>query len=179
MGRLVQYQDHAAMPGRRNCLALFAAGWALGPTLVLAANTDSMAGPVEVQLAVPAAKLEDARGTLGFRDDQVKPDLRSVNDKRGPALIYILVGAASLIEISRALVEIYRDLKSQDEGATVIDATGKKLLITHDLKGPPGKILVRQPGGKVEVIDGRKGYDSGKWLDLLQVAVKGAGGAAK
>ncbi|MCK6424577.1 MAG: hypothetical protein L6Q75_05735 [Burkholderiaceae bacterium] len=151
-------------------------GAATGPLPLWAADT----GPaVEFEWSVPAARLERARGDLGFRDDRIRAEVSTVGSDRGLPLIYILVGAASLSELSRALYDIYRDLEAQDEGASIIDATGKKLIITHDLKGPAGKILVRQPGGKVEVLDGRKGYDSAKWLELLEAVVKGAGGVAK
>lgn len=165
----------AVVPGRRVFSVALVVGAAAWPLRLWAAE----AATVDLEWRVPAARLERARDDLGFRDEQVRPDASTVGSDRGLPLIYILVGAASLIELSRALYDIYRDLKAQDEGATVIDATGKKLVISHDLKGPAGKILVRQPGGKVEVLDGRKGYDSAKWLELLGTVVKGAGGAAK
>ncbi|HMW23509.1 MAG TPA: hypothetical protein PKC59_08745 [Burkholderiaceae bacterium] len=176
MGKPNQGGLQPVMPARRLLTMALALGAATGPLSLWAADT----GPtVEFEWSVPAARLERARGDLGFRDDQIRADASTVGSDRGLPLIYILIGAASLIELSRALYDIYRDLKAQDEGATIIDATGKKLVISHDLKGPPGKILVRQPGGKVEVLDGRKGYDSAKWLELLGAVVKGAGGAGK
>lgn len=176
MGKPSQGGLQPVMPLRRMLTMALVLGAATGPLPLWAADT----GPaVEFEWSVPAARLERARGDLGFRDDRIRAEVSTVGSDRGLPLIYILVGAASLSELSRALYDIYRDLEAQDEGASIIDATGKKLIITHDLKGPAGKILVRQPGGKVEVLDGRKGYDSAKWLELLEAVVKGAGGVAK
>lgn len=176
MGAANRGQGCVPVPGRRLWTVALLFGVAAGPLPLWAADTGQV---VELEWSVPAARLERARDDLRFRDDQVKPDSRAADDTRGLPLIYILVGAVSLIELSRALYDVYRDIKAQDEGATIIDATGRKLVITHDLKGPAGKILVRQPGGKVEVLDARKGYDSAKWLELLQAVAKGAGGPAK
>ena len=52
-----------------------------------------------------------------------------------------------------------------------------KKLSTIAMKAHGAEVCIR--GGKVEVLDGRKGYDSAKWLELLGTVVKGAGGAAK
>lgn len=176
MGAANQGQGCLSTPGRRLWVVSLLFGVAAGPLPLWAADTGQV---VELEWSVPEARVDRARDDLRFREDQVKRGNRTVDETRGMPLIYILVGAASLIELSRALYDVYSDIKAQDEGATIIDATGKKLVITHDLKGPAGKILVRQPGGKVEVHDGRKGYDSAKWLELLGAVVKGAGGAAK
>ena len=176
MGKPNQGGVDVALLRRRAWTMALLFGVAAGPLPLWAAETGQA---VELEWSVPATRLERARGELGFHDDQVRADASTLGGDRGLPLIYILVGAASLIELSRALYDVYRDIKTQDEGATIIDASGKKLVITHDLKGPAGKILVRQPGGKVEVLDGRKGYDSAKWLELLGAVVKGAGGAAK
>lgn len=137
------------------------------------------ADEVEVTWRVPAPRLQEAMAAVGVPPERVKPDAATVEDTRGLPLLYIVAGAFALPVLAQGLVSVYKDLTRS--GATVIDVSGAKVDITHDLKSPADVVIVKDRDGKVTVIPGRPALDAARWLEILASAVRGggAGGAGK
>ena len=118
---------------------------------------------------VPSNRVAIARASVNFKADQVRGDPASETDSKGLPLLYILIGVALLPEIAKGLVTVYKDWEN---GATIVDATGDRLTITHDPQGSSDVTVVKTDGGKVAVYDNRKSFDAAKWVEILTSATK-------
>jgi hypothetical protein len=153
--------------------------------VAVAAGVVGLGGPVwaadgvEVTWQVPAARLSQAVETSGFPRDRIEADATSVDDTKGLPLLYLLVGVMALPALAQGLVSVYKDFAY---GATIVDASGNTLQITHDPKGSADVLIVRHRDGKTTVHDGRRAIEGAQWQKILTDAaaeVAGAGGNKK
>jgi hypothetical protein len=132
---------------RRN----FLAGLILGLTVtqvplrsLYAQETES----VRINWSVPSEQLSAVREDLNF-GGQVMPDETSREDGRGLPLIYILIGAVTLGQLAKTLLEIYKDSKY---GGVVVRKNKKgELVIKNEPSLERGTIIIEQ-GSEIKVI---------------------------
>ena len=132
---------------RRN----FLAGLILGLTAtqvplgsLYAQETES----VRINWSVPSEQLSAVREDLNF-GGQVIPDETSREDGRGLPLIYILIGAVTLGQLAKTLLEIYKDSKY---GGVVLRKNKKgELVIKNEPSLERGTIIIEQ-GSEIKVI---------------------------
>lgn len=72
-------------------------------------------------------------------DGKVVPDLATVTDTKGLPLVYILVGSASILQIAKTLLDVYRDFRY---GGIVISGKDGEINIKNDARIAGGTIVV-------------------------------------
>ena len=101
---------------------------------------------VDIQWRVPREQVREVRKQLNF-EGEVTGDLSTVEDTKGPPLIYIFVGVVVISQLAKTLLDIYRDVRY---GGIIVRNENGKVLIENDPRLSSGTIIVQQKD-KVEV----------------------------
>lgn len=93
---------------------------------------------INIEWSVSRGQVNIVREGIDF-DGKVIPNVDTVTDTKGLPLIYILVGSASILQMAKTLLDVYRDVRY---GGIVISGKDGKINIKNDVRISGGTIVV-------------------------------------
>ncbi len=104
--------------------------------LVQGQETDS----VNIQWRVPREQVRTIEEELNF-EGEITGDKSTIEDSKGLPLIYIFAGVVAVSQLTRTLLEVYRDLRY---GGIVVHSKEGKVMIDNDPRFSSGTLIIIQ-----------------------------------
>ena len=131
--------------------------------LVQGQETDS----VDIQWRVPREQVRTVEEELNF-EGEITGDKSTVEDSKGLPLIYIFAGVVAVSQLTRTLLEVYRDLRY---GGIVVHSKDGKVLIDNDPRFSSGTLIIIQED-EVKVIQDKDKPQPADVIDALKPLLK-------
>ena len=104
--------------------------------LVQGQETDS----VDIQWRVPREQVRTVEEELNF-EGEITGDKSTIEDSKGLPLIYIFAGVVAVSQLTKTLLEVYRDLRY---GGIVVHSKDGKVMIDNDPRFSSGTLIIIQ-----------------------------------